>query len=80
MHGVMARIDRLEEAPKRTLQLASVINRAFTRRLLDRTANIPARTEEFLQQLRTIELIYEKSIFPGLAYMFKHTLTHEVRP
>ena len=35
---IMARIDRLAEAPKRTLQLASVIGREFTRRLLDRLA------------------------------------------
>ena len=37
---IMARIDRLAEAPKRTLQLASVIGREFTRRLLDRMADI----------------------------------------
>ena len=75
---IMARIDRLEEAPKRTLQLASVIGREFTRRLLDRIADIRARTEELLQELKAIELIYEKSVFPELAYMFKHALTHEV--
>jgi tetratricopeptide (TPR) repeat protein len=75
---IMARIDRLEEAPKRTLQLASVIGREFTRRLLDRIADIRARNEEFLQGLKAIELIYEKSVFPELAYMFKHALTHEV--
>jgi class 3 adenylate cyclase len=33
---IMARIDRLADAPKKTLQLASVIGREFTRRLLDR--------------------------------------------
>jgi class 3 adenylate cyclase/tetratricopeptide (TPR) repeat protein len=75
---IMARIDRLEEAPKRTLQLASVIGREFTRRLLERIADIRARTEEFLRDLKAIELIYEKSAFPELAYMFKHALTHEV--
>ena len=75
---IMARIDRLEEAPKRTLQLASVIGREFTRRLLDRLADIRARTEEVLRELKAIELIYEKSVFPELAYMFKHALTHEV--
>jgi class 3 adenylate cyclase/tetratricopeptide (TPR) repeat protein len=75
---IMARIDRLEEAPKRTLQLASVIGREFTRRLLDRIADIRARTEEFLRELKVIELIYEKSVSPELAYMFKHALTHEV--
>jgi predicted ATPase len=75
---IMARIDRLEEAPKRTLQLASVIGREFTRRLLDRIADIRAQTEEVLRDLKAIELIYEKSLFPELAYMFKHALTHEV--
>jgi predicted ATPase len=64
---IMVRIDRLEEEPKRTLQLASVIEREFTRRLLDRLAEIQAQTEEFLRELKTIELIYEKSIFPELA-------------
>ena len=75
---IMARIDRLEEAPKRTLQLASVIGREFTRRLLDRIAEIRAQTEALLRELKAIELIYEKSVFPELAYMFKHALTHEV--
>ena len=45
IHDVIAaRIDRLAEAPKRTLQLASVIGREFTRRLLDRLAEIRERT------------------------------------
>jgi len=75
---IMARIDRLQEAPKKTLQLASVIGREFTRRLLDRIGDIRGRTEELLRELKAIELIYEKSLFPELAYMFKHALTHEV--
>jgi len=75
---IMARIDRLAEAPKKTLQLASVIGREFTRRLLDRIAEMRDRTEDFLRELKAIELIYEKSLFPELAYMFKHALTHEV--
>ena len=75
---VMARIDRLAEAPKRTLQLASVIGREFTRRLLDRIANVRGPTEQLLRELKAIELIYEKRLFPELAYMFKHALTHDV--
>jgi class 3 adenylate cyclase/tetratricopeptide (TPR) repeat protein len=75
---IMARIDRLAEAPKRIIQLASVIGREFTRRLVDRLAEIRGRTEEFLRDLKAIELIYEKSLFPELAYMFKHALTHDV--
>ncbi len=75
---IMARIDRLEEAPKKTLQLASVIGREFTSRLLDRIGDIRGRTEDFLRELKALELIYEKSLFPELAYMFKHALTHDV--
>ena len=72
---IMARIDRLADAPKKTLQLASVIGREFTRRLLDRMGDIRDRTEGFLRDLKAIELIYEKTLFPELAYMFKHALT-----
>jgi predicted ATPase len=75
---IMARIDRLEEAPKKTLQLASVIGREFTHRLLDRLADIRDRTETYLHELKAIELIYEKRLFPELAYMFKHALTQDV--
>lgn len=75
---ITARIDRLDEAPKKTLQLASVIGREFTRRLVDRLAEVKERTEELLAQLKAVELVYEKSLFPELAYMFKHALTHEV--
>src|SRR5260370_18172050 len=75
---IMARIDRLADAPKKTLQLASVIGREFTQRLLDRIADLRGSTEAFLRELKAIELIYEKSLFPQLAYMFKHALTHDV--
>jgi predicted ATPase len=75
---LMARIDRLPDAPKKTLQLAAVIGREFTRRLLERLADIRERTEGDVQELKALELIYEKRLFPELAYMFKHALTQEV--
>jgi tetratricopeptide (TPR) repeat protein len=75
---IAARIDRLAEAPKRTLQLASVIGREFTRRLVDRLADIRERTEGFLGELTALELIHERRRFPELAYMFKHALTQDV--
>ena len=74
----MARIDRLEEAPKRTLQLAAVIGREFPRRLLDRLAHLLEQTEASLQALKALELIYEKPRFPELAYMFAHALIQDV--
>ena len=75
---IAARIDRLAEAPKRTLQLASVIGREFTRRLVDRLAEIRERTEDFLRELTALELINERRRFPELAYMFTHPFTLEV--
>lgn len=75
---IMARIDRLEEAPKKTLQLASVIGREFTSRILDRITDLQDQSEGSLQVLKAVELIYEKRLFPELAYMFKHALTHDV--
>jgi predicted ATPase len=79
IHDVIAaRIDRLEEAPKRTLQLASVIGREFTRRLVDRLAEIRERNDDLLRELTTLELIHERRLYPELAYMFKHALTQDV--
>jgi class 3 adenylate cyclase/tetratricopeptide (TPR) repeat protein len=79
IHDVIAaRIDRLAEAPKRTLQLASVIGREFSRRLVDRLAEVRGRTEDFLRELTALELILERRRFPELAYMFKHALTQDV--
>jgi class 3 adenylate cyclase/tetratricopeptide (TPR) repeat protein len=75
---IMARIDRLDEAPKKTLQFASVIGRAFTRRLLDRITDLPDHSERSLQVLQAMELIYEQRLSPELAYIFKHALTHDV--
>ncbi len=75
---LMSRIDRLENEPRQALQLAAVIGREFTQRLLDRIAEIRAGTTTVLRELQAIELIYEKALFPELAYMFKHALTQDV--
>lgn len=74
---IMARIDRLDEAPKKALQLASVIGREFPRHLLDRLWDLPDGIEESVRQLKAAELIYEKSV-PEPTYLFSHALTHEV--
>ena len=58
---IMARIDRLDEAPKRALQTASVIGRDFTQRLVERLSEIRGRSDTLLRELRAVELIYEKS-------------------
>jgi tetratricopeptide (TPR) repeat protein len=75
---IMARIDRLEGSPKKALQLASVIGREFTVRLLDRISELQAQLDRFLQELKVLRFIHERSSYPELAYMFKHALAHDV--
>jgi class 3 adenylate cyclase len=75
---LMARLDRLDEAPKQALQLASVIGREFALRLLARVTEIGEGVSALVAELRALELIYEKAAHPELAYMFKHALTHDV--
>jgi class 3 adenylate cyclase/tetratricopeptide (TPR) repeat protein len=74
---IMARLDRLAEEPRRALQTASVIGREFTPRLLERTTGAGA-TDDALRELKTVQLIFERSLYPELVFMFKHALTHEV--
>jgi class 3 adenylate cyclase/tetratricopeptide (TPR) repeat protein len=79
IHGVlMARLDRLDDNPKRALQMASVIGREFALRLLARVSEVGEHLSSLLSELRGLELIYEKAAHPELAYMFKHALTHDV--
>jgi tetratricopeptide (TPR) repeat protein len=75
---IQARLDRLDDGPRRILQVASVIGREFSRRLLDRLADLPEQDEQHLRELRAVELISEKSLSPELAYTFRHALTREV--
>jgi class 3 adenylate cyclase/tetratricopeptide (TPR) repeat protein len=75
---IAARIDRLDEGPKRTLQIASVIGREFTQRLVHRLSELRERTDTLLQELKALELIRERRLLPELAYMFKHALTQDV--
>jgi class 3 adenylate cyclase/tetratricopeptide (TPR) repeat protein len=79
IHDVlMARIDRLAEDPKRAIQIASVIGREFALRLLARIQEVGDKANALVEDLRAVELIYEKAVHPELAYMFKHALTHDV--
>jgi tetratricopeptide (TPR) repeat protein len=74
----MARLDRLGDEGKRTVQLASVIGRQFLVRLLDRVAGMADRLDHLLHELLTLEIIYEKSLMPEPAYVFKHAVIQDV--
>jgi tetratricopeptide (TPR) repeat protein len=74
---LIARIDRLAEESRRAIQVASVIGREFALRLLARITEA-GDIHHQVDELRSLELIYEKALHPELAYMFKHALTHDV--
>ena len=75
---IMARIDRLGESGKRTVQLASVIGRHFLKRLLERVAELPGQLEGLLAELKRLEIIYEQGLLPEPAYVFKHAVIQDV--
>lgn len=75
---IAARMDRLEDDIKRTMQVASVIGRDFPYRILEKIIELRQELKSYLLNLQGLEFIYEKSLFPELEYEFKHALTREV--
>jgi DNA-binding NtrC family response regulator/tetratricopeptide (TPR) repeat protein len=80
VHIVLAaRLDRQPVEAKRLLQIAAVIGKDVPFSLLQATAERPAEAlRQGLAHLQRAEFLYERSLFPELAYTFKHALTHEV--
>jgi class 3 adenylate cyclase/tetratricopeptide (TPR) repeat protein len=75
---IMARLDRLGDDGKRTVQLASVIGRQFLVRLLDRIAGLRGNLEGLLGELKALEIVYEQGLLPEPAYIFKHAVIQDV--
>jgi len=79
IQGIIAsRMDRLDENLKRTLQVASVVGRDFSFRILQAVSGIKADLKSYLISLQKLEFIYVTQVFPELEYIFKHVLTQEV--
>ncbi|MBW1985368.1 MAG: AAA family ATPase, partial [Deltaproteobacteria bacterium] len=79
IQGIIAsRIDRLEDNLKRTMQVASVVGREFTFRILQTITGLKKELKSSLLNLQGLEFIYEKQLFPELEYIFKHALIQEV--
>ena len=78
---LIARIDRLDEEARRTLQLASVIGRSFYYRVLeaihDTVTQDKAGLDEELISLQRKELIRQAARLPEPEYLFRHALTQE---
>jgi tetratricopeptide (TPR) repeat protein len=75
---IMARLDRLGDEGKRTVQMASVIGRQFLVRLLARVAGLSERLEGLLRELQALEIIYEQGLVPEPAYIFKHAVIQDM--
>ena len=79
VQGVLAaRMDRLSEDLKKTMQVASVIGRDFAYRLLRSILDLGDELRARLTNLVGLEILYEKALYPELEYIFKHALTQEV--
>jgi class 3 adenylate cyclase/tetratricopeptide (TPR) repeat protein len=74
-----ARIDRLAECEKRLLQMASVIGKEFSEKVLGGVAELAeADLQAALASLTEAEFLYPKALFPEAEYAFRHPLTQEV--
>src|SRR5258707_14345442 len=73
--AALARIDRLSEDVRHTLQVASVIGRSFLYRLLEAVAEADRQLEAHLAELDAVAPVQDKARRTELAYIFKHYLT-----
>ena len=80
IQGVLeARLDRLPDAEKQLLQVASVIGKDVPVPLLQAVADVPEESlRNGLSRLQSTEFIYLKRVSPAEEYTFKHALTHDV--
>jgi predicted ATPase/class 3 adenylate cyclase len=74
---LQARIDRLSEDTRNTLQKAAVIGRSFYYRVLKEISENGTSIDQSLARLEKAGLIRETSRQPELEYQFSHSLTQE---
>jgi class 3 adenylate cyclase/tetratricopeptide (TPR) repeat protein len=72
-----SRLDRLEEATRGTLQVASVIGRSFYRRVLQAVDDASPELDRHLGTLIRLDMIREASRLPEVEYTFRNPLTQE---
>ena len=76
---IAARVDRLGELHKLTLQGGAVVGRRFGTSLLSRViANAPDQVVRNLQDLHGLDFVFPAAREPELLYSFKHALTQDV--
>jgi|SRR5579859_6633395 len=74
---LIARIDRLADEARRTLQIAAIVGRSFNYRVLDAILDTGAMLDRRLGELQQANLIFEATRLPEREYSFRHALLHE---
>jgi class 3 adenylate cyclase len=72
-----ARLDRLEDGTRGTLQIASVIGRTFYHRVLQAVDEASPELDKHLGTLLKLEMIREAARVPEVEYAFRNPLTQE---
>jgi class 3 adenylate cyclase/tetratricopeptide (TPR) repeat protein len=72
-----ARLDRLEDETRATLQMASVIGRNFYRRVLQAVDDGNTDVDKNVNKLLRMEMIREAARVPEVEYAFRNPLTQE---
>jgi predicted ATPase len=74
---LVARMDRLDQETRATLQMASVIGRSFYYRILLAISDSAMSVDRHLRSLERVELLREAGRLPELEYAFKHELARD---
>ena len=78
LQGVLSgRIDRLPEADRRVLQMASVIGQSFLFRILQAVCDDTRNLEPSLASLQRAEFLRQVGGLPEREYAFRHSLTQQ---
>jgi class 3 adenylate cyclase len=74
---LMARMDRLDQETRITMQMASVIGRQFYYRILRAISDSAMTVDKHIHSLERVELLREAGRKPELEYVFKHELARD---
>ena len=75
---ILSRLDRLSWKARELVQHAAIVGRTFPLRLVEHMLGPGADASPCVDELKGLDLVYERAYFPEPECMFKHALTHEV--
>jgi predicted ATPase/class 3 adenylate cyclase len=75
---IRARLDRLDDPVKRTVQTAAVIGREFGLSVLSRVSETAPEVPHHLDTLKRLEIVHQTRFFPDVEFIFKHVVIQDV--